>query len=259
MGSVLDREWRRFATGLSFAIFGATGLVLGGVVLPGVRVVVRDLARRRRVTRAIIAWAFRRFVGIMRGLGLLTHTLDGIRTLAPAPRLVLANHPSLIDTVFLLGFVRHSTCIVDETLFANPYTGPVLRAAGYIRNDAGPDVLPQCAAALAEGLSVIVFPEGTRTPRDGTIVLRRGAAQIALRTGCEIVPVSVTCIPRTLTKGEPWWRIPPHRPHFTLRAGAPIAVRDYPVADEPLPVTVRRLTAQLQDLFRTASPPHVVT
>lgn len=42
--------------------------------------------------------------------------------------LILANHPTLIDTVFLMAFVKHADCIVNNNLWRNPFTGGPVRS-----------------------------------------------------------------------------------------------------------------------------------
>ena len=57
---------------------------------------------------------------------------------------------------------------------------------------------------LRAGHSVVVYPEGTRTPAEGLRPFQRGAAHIALRAGCDVVPVCITVTPRALMQGQGW-------------------------------------------------------
>lgn len=258
MAKALDHAWRVFATGFSFFVFGLAGLVLGLVVFPLLGVLVRPRETRTRIARETISWTFRRFIGLMRGLGLLRYELVAFERLNRGGQLVLANHPSLIDTVFLLGFIQNSTCVVDEHLFENRFTARPLRAAGFIRNSAGTDVFAQCIAALDAGLNVLIFPEGTRTRLDGVIRLRRGAANIAVRAERNVTPVIIRCTPRTLVKGEKWWQVPPRPPYFSLRVGDDILAQSFSNAEEAPALAVRRLTAHLEQYFTSESVAHAV-
>jgi 1-acyl-sn-glycerol-3-phosphate acyltransferase len=47
----------------------------------------------------------------------------------------------------------------------------------------------RCAASLAEGACLVIFPEGTRTRRSGPIIVRKGAARISLLSGKPIAPL----------------------------------------------------------------------
>lgn len=252
----LDRGWRVFATGLSFFIFGTAGLALGVIFFPMTSFLIRDKTTRARRSRKTLAWTFRRFIDIMHGLGLLDYELKGFEKLNRKGLLVIANHPSLIDTVFLLGFVRNSTCVVDDALYRNSFTAGPLRASGYIRNDAGMNVLTECIEALDAGTNVLIFPEGTRTPVDGSIRMRRGVANIAVRAERNLTPVTIQCSPRTLMKGQKWWQIPERPPHFSIEVGDDIAVQPFNREDDSPAMAVRRLTAYLEQYFTTQSPAH---
>ena len=255
----LDRGWRRFATGLSFVIFGTVGLFLGALFFPALSLFVREQERRAQYARRTISWTFRRFIGIMHGLGLLDYELRGFEKLHRKGLVVIANHPSLIDTVFLLGFVNNSIAVADDELFRNSFTGAPLRAAGFIRNNLGATVLDNCVAALDAGMNVVIFPEGTRTPRSGTVKLKRGVANIAIRAERNLTPIIIQCSPRTLMKGEKWWQIPERPPHFSFVVGDDIAVQSFSSDDESPALAVRRLTAYLEQYFTTQSPAHAIS
>ena len=257
--SKLDRGWRRFATGLSFFLFGTVGLFLGVAFFPALRLFVRRKEHQANVARRTIACTFRLFVGTMRNLGLLDYELLGFDKLNRKGLVVIANHPSLIDTVFLLGFVQNSIAVVDDELFRNSFTGAPLRAARFIRNDAGARVLDECVAALDAGMNVVIFPEGTRTPRNGTVKLKRGVANIAIRAERNLTPIIIECSPRTLMKGEKWWQIPERPPHYSFTVGDDIAVDKFSSDDESPALAVRRLTAYLELYFTTQIPAHAIT
>lgn len=242
----IDRQRRVVGTGFSFLVFGLGGLLLGGVVFPVLSLVVPDGPRRHRTARAILRVAFRFFVELMRGVGVLSYRLVGFERLERRGLLILANHPSLIDTVFLLAFARGCDCVVNAALSRNPFTLGAVRAAGYVTSDSGIAVLGACIAALEAGGNVLIFPEGTRTPLSGEIRLRRGAANIAIRGQRAITPVIIHCSPRTLTKGEKWWHVPSRRADYVLEVRDDIPVSPFlAVSDEPA-IAVRELTAFLQ-------------
>jgi 1-acyl-sn-glycerol-3-phosphate acyltransferase len=250
---MLDRlnwAWRLFATALSFTCFGLGGLLLWVVVFPLMSLLVRDRVRLSVLARGVIHQAFRLFIGQMHVLGIFTYEVHGLEKLRRNGLLILANHPSLIDVVFLMSFTRHADCVVKAALARNPFTrGPVL-AAGFICNDTGPGMIEDSIASLRAGNNLIIFPEGTRTPINGDPAkLQRGAANVAVRGGVRVTPVLIQCQPVLLPKGVPWWRIPERRPHFRfeVRDDMPVAASREGIATEAQ--AVRRLTQQLTDYF----------
>jgi 1-acyl-sn-glycerol-3-phosphate acyltransferase len=249
---MLDRighGWRVLATGLSFALFGLGGLLLRVLVFPLLSLCVRAPASRIRLSRGLIRLSFRTFVGIMRTLGVLRYEVSGLDKLDRRGLLILANHPTLIDTVFLIAFVRNADCIVKSGLWNNPFTRGPVRAAGYVCNDRGPELVEDCIVSLRGGGNLIVFPEGTRTPRDGAIELKRGAANIAVRGARAVTPVRIGCEPPTLGKGDKWWQVPPRQASFRITVGDDIAIERFTGPDVTDTVAARRLTEYLQRYF----------
>jgi 1-acyl-sn-glycerol-3-phosphate acyltransferase len=248
--------WRVLATGLSFMLFGLGGLLLRVLVFPLLALCLREPRTRVRAARAVIRLSFRTFVGIMRVLGVLRYEVRGLDKLDREGQLILANHPTLIDTVFLMAFVRNADCIVKGGLWNNPFTGGPVRAAGYICNDRGPELVEDCIASLGAGGNLIVFPEGTRTPRCGTVALKRGAANIAVRGTRAVTPVLIACEPPTLGKGEKWWHVPPRQASFRIEVGDDIGIERFTGPGVTDVLAARRLTDHLQHYFMKEGQHH---
>lgn len=259
MMAALGRAWRIGATGLSFVLFGLGGVLLRVLVFPLLQLAVRAPERRADLARSVIRLAFRSFVGIMRGLGVLRYELVGIERLERGGQLILANHPTLIDTVFLMAFVRRADCIVKSSLWNNLFTGGPVRAAGYISNAGGDELVQACIASLRAGNNLIIFPEGTRTPADGAIAFKRGAANIAVRGLRDVTPVLIGCTPRTLGKGEAWWQVPARRAHFRIEVRDDIAISRFTAGGSSDVMAVRRLTEYLEDFFTRECQGHAAT
>lgn len=249
---MLDRiclGWRVLATGLSFVLFGLGGVALRALVFPVLGLCVLQPQKRMRAARATIRLSFRAFVGIMRLLGVLRYEVQGLEKLGRGGQLILANHPTLIDTVFLIAFVRNADCIVKGGLWNNPFTRGPVRAAGYICNDRGPHLVDDCIASLRAGGNLIVFPEGTRTPRAGAMQLKRGAANIAVRGTRPMTPVLIRCRPATLGKGDKWWHVPPRQACFRIEVKDDIGIEHFIGPGITDVMAARRLTQYLQRYF----------
>lgn len=249
MGERFDRYWRVIATAWCFAGFGLGGLILRVAVFPLLGVAVRRPQHRAAAARAIIYHSFRGFIGMMRAVGVISYELHGIDKLRRRGLLILANHPSLIDVVFLMALVQRADCIVKAALASNPFTRGPVRAAGLVCNDAGPALVEDCIASLRAGNNLIVFPEGTRTPLDGSVRLQRGAANVAVRAGVDVTPVRISVTPPTLAKGQKWWRVPPRRAHFVIEVGDDIEVRRFTDLHRSEALAARRLNDHLADYF----------
>ncbi|MEX5669565.1 lysophospholipid acyltransferase family protein, partial [Pseudomonas neuropathica] len=86
------------------------------------------------------------------------YDIQGAEKLGRPGQMIIANHPSLIDVVFLIGLVRHANCVVKQSLWENPFTRDPLRRTEYISNDGSMDMLDAAADALKSGQTLIIFP-----------------------------------------------------------------------------------------------------
>ncbi|WP_267729051.1 lysophospholipid acyltransferase family protein [Niveibacterium sp. 24ML] len=210
---------------------------------------VRDRAQRRQVSRRIVRFAFRSFIAQMRVMGIYTYELRNIERLQRGGLLIIANHPTLIDVVFLMAFVRNADCVVKAALWRNPFMRGPIRAADYVSNGTGPDMVDACIEAIRKGGNLILFPEGTRSVPGRAFAFQRGASNIAVRGALALTPVYIECKPVMLTKGEKWYRVPDRAPHFVISVGEDIPVAPYLQSGLPLALGARRLTQDLEQHY----------
>ena len=216
----LDFAWRLFATGFSFSIFGVGGIVLGFIVFPPVHLISvnRDLANRR--SQFMVHLSFRLLVWMLRALGVLTYEMEGREKLRQSDaNIIVSNHPSLIDIVFIVSVVPHAICAVKKAAWSNPFMVGIMWATGYIPNDEPMQFIEDCVKNVRGGRSLVIFPEGTRSVPGQPLKLRRGAASIIVKSEQSFVPIHITSNPSTLTKSEKWYQIPDKRVHFTIIIG----------------------------------------
>lgn len=254
----IDRYWRVLGTGLSFAAFGAGGLLLRVAVFPAINLLLRTPRTRTTAARNVIRLTFRSFIALMHGLGVLRYEIRGLEKLERQGLLIVANHPTLIDTVFLMAFVKNADCIVKSGLWNNLFTHGPVRAAGYISNQNGPALVEDCIATLVNGNNLIIFPEGTRSPRHGALSFKRGAANVAVRGLRDLTPVVIRCTPSTLGKGDKWWHVPVRRANFSIEIREDIAVQPFVSASDSETLAARRLTDYLQNYFAEDDKHHAI-
>ena len=198
--------WRVGATGFSFASFGVGGVLLGGLIAPLVKISTSDQNLRQQRTQKVIKYTFKGFTEMMVKLGIMTYDINGLEKLQNSRQeLVIANHPTLIDVVVLIGLMEQANCVVKQALWQNPFTKGAVQNAGYILNAGSEQFIQDCVDKLKQdkAASLLIFPEGTRTEKETFLnEFQRGAANIALRAKVPIRPVIIRCTPSTLTKNE---------------------------------------------------------
>ncbi len=243
--------WRLAATAFSYILFGLGAFllgVLGAVLITPLPVAIR---KKRAIFRYLVCSGCRFFVFVMRALGLLSVEITGKMQTAVRGHIIIANHPTLIDAIFLIAEFKDPCCIVKGALETNPFTSLAIYLAGYIPNSSL-DFLELATARLEEGENILIFPEGTRsrTEDEMTLNFKRGAANVAVVSDSPIIPVLLTCEPLTLAKGEKWYAIPVTPPHFSIAIGAPIRIADSIDVNRPRTVQYRYLTRFLADFYQ---------
>jgi 1-acyl-sn-glycerol-3-phosphate acyltransferase len=248
----LARKWRVVTTGLCFLTFVCGGLVLTLTALPCILLLSSTPAQREQRVLTLIHYAFKFFIRYMQVLNpIASFRVHGLEHVSAATgSLFIANHPTLIDVVAIISCLPDCQCLVKKSLLQNFWFGGLLRAASYVANDHAVQLIDDCARRLHAGHSLLIFPEGTRSPAAGLHPFTRGAAQIAIRTGAPIIPVVITCDPPTLLKGQPWYTVPPRPIDLRLRFLPPVEIPPAVTNKQGVPLQARALTRHLENLFR---------
>lgn len=248
----LDYVRRLFGTGLAFSVFGLGGMIAAVTVFPLLHVFIRDRDRRRDTAKFLVYKLFRGFVALLSVTNVARADVTYPERLKQAPgRIVIANHPTLLDVVMLMSLMPRMQCVVKGQLWRNPFMMGVMRATGYIRNDLEADeFIAECEQSLARGESLIIFPEGTRT-RPGVDLnpLQRGFANIALAANADLLPVTIKCNHITLKKGTPWYDIPPSQIVFDMDIGKSVPLDRIMDPAQPRAKRARAISAYVREYF----------
>lgn len=196
-----------------------------------------------RIGRRFIHQGFRLYLGFLR-LFCANHfdlaALDALRN-AP-PRVLVANHPSLLDVLLIVSRLPNVVCVMKAGLMNNILFGAAARMAGYIRNDGPLEMILQAEAALAEGTHVLIFPEGGRTVEFPLDPFGQSAALIARRANVPIQSLLIGFSSPYLGKHWPLWRRPELPLRWSVRLGACY----------PRPTDVTACTRQMEHDMRMA-------
>jgi 1-acyl-sn-glycerol-3-phosphate acyltransferase len=244
----LGRILRSLGHVVLFIGFGLLALFYWGWVVPTTRLRFRDPTQRTEVARAWARRMVRLTTDAAQALRLIDVEVSGLDKLAPGS-LIVANHPTLIDAFFFLGRVPGAVPIAKRALLANPCVAPAIRLANYVINDSGRQMVEDCVSRLRAGETLILFPEGTRTTPGQPLLMRRGAAQVALRAERPLVPVTIRLSDALLGKGGKWYLAPVQRPRFTLVVHPAIDVGRYLATGARPTAAARELTDDLQQFF----------
>ena len=136
------------------------------------------------------------------------------------PYIYMPNHQSNFDIPVLLGHLKvQFRWLAKMELFKIPIFGRAMRKAGYISIDrnnrkSAINSLKAAAEKIKNGVSVLIFPEGTRS-RDGKIrPFKKGGFVMAIESGVPIVPVVISGTREIMTKGK--FRVNPGQIHMRI-------------------------------------------
>ncbi len=121
----------------------------------------------------------------------------GLEQIGEGPYVVVANHQSVIDIPCLFGLPLLLRVSARPGIFRSWPMGPFLRWSKQVNTA---QFLEEAEAALRAGFSVIVFPEGSRSPNGRVRRFRKGAFELALRAGVPLLPVAMDGAQHILSK-----------------------------------------------------------
>lgn len=174
--------------------------------------------------------------------------VSGVRIQDPRrPYVVVSNHESLVDILLISHLPWEMKWLSKAELFRIPFLGWDMWLAGDIPVERGTArsavrALQRCRAVLQRRVSVIIFPEGTRSRTGELLPFKDGAFHLAVETGVPLLPLAVSGTRTALAKRD--WRVAPAVAE--VRVLAPIETTGLTKADVPA------LSARVRDLISAA-------
>jgi 1-acyl-sn-glycerol-3-phosphate acyltransferase len=137
-------------------------------------------------------------------------TTSGVKISDPRrPYIVVANHQSFVDMLLISHLPWEMKWLSKEDFFKYPVAGWLMRMAGDIKlirgkRDSIVAAMDACKDRLSKHVSVMIFPEGTRSTDGEVHKFKDGAFRLAIETGTPIIPLVLDGTHPALHKGD--WR-----------------------------------------------------
>lgn len=205
-GTTVERETRRPVLNLIVWVFWTCLLVIWTPVVLAVFLLSFWWDRSLRATGRVFRWGARVLIWL--------NPFWRLEVIGQPPQrdshpfVVVSNHESLAD-ILLIGTVPwEMKWLSKRSIFRIPFLGWMMRLAGDVavrREDEASraEAYRELRRWLDAGMSVIIFPEGTRSPTSDLLPFRNGAFRLAIETGRPILPLAVSGTRHAIAKGSP--------------------------------------------------------
>ena len=146
---------------------------------------------------------------------------------AEGPCVVVSNHPGLFDVLFLIRDIPRMSVMVKRALARSLPLGPLFRSAGYVLS---PDYehgsplqsLDEATEKIKKGYKFMVFPEATRSPKEGLGRFHPGPFMLARLSNVPVQPVFIKNDPPFMPKEDKWYSPPFHASTIRLEYWEPL-------------------------------------
>lgn len=151
------------------------------------------------------------------------------------PYVMVSNHESFVDILLISHLKIEMKWLSKESILKIPLVGWMMRMAGdisLVRGDraSGSAALEQCKVWLQRRVSVMIFPEGTRSATGELREFKDGAFRLAIETGTPLLPLVVHGTRTALMKHD--WRMGDS--FAEVRVLAPVSVEGLTETDIPV-------------------------
>jgi len=119
------------------------------------------------------------------------------------PSIVICNHASFLDILLTVGLTPKVILLTNKWVWNSPVFGAVVRLAEYYPVDDGAEEgVARLKRKVDEGFSVVIFPEGTRSPDGKMQRFHKGAFYLAEKLGLDIRPLLILGAHEAIPKGD---------------------------------------------------------
>lgn len=248
----ISRRRRAVRRLISIWVWAATS-VIAVLWLPWLTLLYLATARFDPGRYAVGRWFRRAAIASVALNPLWKFRISGVRIREPRrPYVVVSNHESIADIFLISHLPWEMKWLSKDEIFRLPIMGWMMRLAGDVCVRRGD---PESRAAALEELrdrlrkkvSVMIFPEGTRSGPGELLPFHDGAFRLAVEAGVPVLPMAVAGTRTALRKGS----LVLGRARAELRVLEPVATTGLTLADVPaLRERVRRMIAEAREELR---------
>lgn len=223
---------RSFVVIFLFAFFGAGALLISYVIFPCIAIFEKK-EKKKQSYSSVIHKTWRFFIQLMEKAGSIKVLLENPEKLETETqqntkgKIIVANHPSFIDIVLLIGLMPNTICIAKKELKKNFFMGNIVKSLYLINDQDNEKLLKDAVEVLNNGFNIVIFPTGTRTLEGEELKLHKGASMMALHAKADILPVYISCNYRFLAKNQKIYDAGKKPVQYTITVNELIKIDDF--------------------------------
>lgn len=224
-------------TALAFIVFmlGSVLLTLAGFVL---LTVGRPTDKHKLLYHRLICATMRRLAASIPNVRLHVHNAEAEQF--DRPCVIICNHQSHLDLLYTLMLSPKIICLTNRWVWNCPFYGWIIRYADFLPVADGIEAsVDRLRPLVQRGYSVLVFPEGTRSPDCSILRFHQGAFFLAQQLGLDVLPVLTHGIGHVFPKSE--FVLHPGRVDVSLLPRIPLS---------ELPAAPRHAAKQLRHYYQ---------
>ncbi|MGK6351662.1 1-acyl-sn-glycerol-3-phosphate acyltransferase [Parapedobacter sp. DT-150] len=231
-------------TGLTFGYFFVGGLLVS--ILAQLLIPLVPVSRKKKFTifHRVLQLFFHNLM--YRTPGVRMEVIGHHPSNYDPPAIVIANHTSILDTPTMGLLHRMQIFMVNDRQLRSPFFGRLIRMVGfYPASESHPQGLERLRKKVAQGYSIIVFPEGTRSTTTAIQRFHKGAFYLAEQLKLDILPVLVHGNAHALPKNDNMLKPGPITMKFLPRI-----THDDPTFGDSYPERAKKIAAHFKTAFR---------
>lgn len=177
-----------------FWIFFAVTSVLAFAVAVAIWIITTPFDRKRRANHLFSCyWAY---AYVLANPGWRVVVTGREKILPGHAHVIVANHTSVADIVLCYALFRQFKWVSKSSVFLLPFVGWNMYLCRYVslvrgNSESVRRMMDSCRRWLRDGISIMMFPEGTRSPDGQLLRFKLGSFQLALETSAPVVPVAI--------------------------------------------------------------------
>ncbi len=173
----------------AFGLF-VSGCLLVQAAMLTVAIFPINRDKKKYLIHSLVSWYTRSFLKVMITVKMIN--INEVGESFKKPAVVIANHQSFIDILLLLGLNRKFVMVTNGWVWNSPIFGAIVRYLGFFHTaDGYENIVESLNEKVKQGYSVIIFPEGSRSPDNKIKRFHKGAFFLAEKLKLDIIPILI--------------------------------------------------------------------